>query len=174
MRCEPGKRLASGGCQPELKSSRRDTTTCQRHISHCVSNISNFRKEIFHFPEGKISPGGAKFFAPPYGRPLRFPYGHEKELTQKGELFLMVTPSLGASFQVHHPFHISASKSQNLPRASSERRLHCFVPLAGNIHPQTPPLLPPQSFRFAGTLLVAGMFFTLPPAAPPSSIPVRA
>ena len=83
----PEKRLASGGCQPELKSSRRDTTTCRRHISHCVSNISYFRKEIFHFPEGKISPGGAKFFAPPYGRPLRFPYGHEKSSPKRVSSF---------------------------------------------------------------------------------------
>ena len=55
-------------------------------------------------------------FAPPYGRPLRFPYGHEKS-SPKGELFFMVTRQPDSTQCTVSAFPISASKLQNLPRA---------------------------------------------------------
>lgn len=47
-----------------LSLSRRDTTACRRHISHCVSNISRSRKGKYH--------GGFKdpFPQPPFARAL--------------------------------------------------------------------------------------------------------
>ena len=52
-----------------FQSSRRDTSTGRRPISHCASNISHFPKEIYHFPARENNTGGCEnpFSQPPYG-----------------------------------------------------------------------------------------------------------